>query len=183
MTATLSAARRSRKVLLPMATLLAAASIAIASGATFSSSSANAASTYATGMLEQVNSKDAQAIFTGTNLKPGDTITGSVTIQNTGTLPATFSLNEVDAVNGFSDPSLLTMEITQGGSEVFAGTFGTVGTIDLGTFAAGESRTFTYSTTLDAATGNGDQGASATAAYRWDATQTAASTFDTTGSN
>lgn len=179
----MTAARRSRKLLLPMATLLAAASIAIASGASFTSSSATAASTYAAGTLTQSNSKQAQAVFTGTNLKPGDTITGTVTIANTGSLPAVFTLNEVAPTNGFVVPARLQMTIAEDGEQIFAGTFGTVSPIALGEFAPGEERTYTYSTTLAADAPNAEQGRSATASYRWDAVQGAVQGFDTTGSN
>ena len=180
MTATTTASR-SRRLLVPMATLLAAAAVATASGASFTSQSNNAASVYATGTLSQSNSAPNAAIFTGTNLKPGDTITGQVTITNTGTLPADFTLTET-ATNGFTG-DLLSMTITQGGTTVYDGTFGGAGAIDLPTFAAGEARTYSYTTQLAAAATNAQQGRSASASYVWDATQTPASTFATTGSN
>ena len=39
------------------------------------------------------NSKDGAAILTAANMKPGDVATGTVDIQNTGSLGGTFSLN------------------------------------------------------------------------------------------
>jgi len=51
-----------RKVLVPLATLLAAGSIAVGSGATFSSTTGNTISAVIAGTLTQSNSKDGQAI-------------------------------------------------------------------------------------------------------------------------
>ncbi|MTV24498.1 hypothetical protein FTX61_03575 [Nitriliruptoraceae bacterium ZYF776] len=168
---------RTRRMLVPVATLLAAASIAIASGATFSSTSANAASVATSGTLTQSNSNANATIFTGAgNIKPGDTVVGTVTITNTGTLGARFTLNEVDATNGFQTPSNLQLVVTDttDGSEVFSGTFGTMpaGGIALGEFADGEARTYRYEVTLAEGATNVEQGRTARAEYRWDAVQT-----------
>jgi spore coat-associated protein N len=178
----MTATARSRRLLVPMATMLAAGAIALASGASFTSSSANAASTYATGTLTQSNSRANEAIFTGTNLKPGDTVTGSVTIENTGTLAADFRLTET-ATNGFVDPSRLQLQIREDGDSIFSGTFGTADTIDLGTFEAGESRTYLYTAKLAQDAPNAEQGRTASASYAWDAVQGAPSTFAVTGSD
>jgi spore coat-associated protein N len=166
--------RRSRQLLLPLATLLAAGSIVIASGADFTSTSANAASSYASGTLTHDNSKAGVAIFSGSDLKPGDVVTGEVTITNDGSLPADFALTELAAVNGFTTPSLLNLTITEGATTThFDDTFGTISTaIDLGEFAAGQARTFTFTATLSAAADNAEQGKTASAEYRWDAVQT-----------
>ena len=48
---------------------------------------------------------------------------------------------------------------------------GGVSDIDLGSFAAGEARTYKFTVTLDQAAGNADQGKSATADYEWTAVQ------------
>jgi spore coat-associated protein N len=172
--------RSSRRILAPLATLLVAGAIAVGSGASFTSQSANPANVYASGTLTQSNSKAGAAIFNLSNLKPGDTLNGSVTLTNTGSLPATFTLSELDAVNGFVDDDNLQLTITNAGSgaEVFSGTFGTVGSKVLGTFAKNEARTYKFSVQLAATAGNAEQGKSATALYQWDAVQTDAITVD-----
>lgn len=166
--------RSRRRILAPLATLLVAGAIAIGSGANFTSTSSNPANLYATGTLTQANSKADSAIFRLSNLKPGDTLDGEVTITNTGSLPATFTLSEVDPQNGFANPANLRMSITDTGSgaTVFDGTFGTTGTKALGTFKAGEARTYRFRVLLATSAGNAEQARTATATYTWDAVQT-----------
>ncbi len=161
-----------RKVLVPLATLLAAGAIAIGSGATFTSTSTNVGSSYTTGTLTQENSNDKAAVFKLDNLKPGDTLTGTVTITNSGSLPALFELTESGVTNEFADH--LSMAVTEGASPVWAGGFGSLDTIPLGTsaWAADEARTFTFAVTLAGAAGNEFQGKTAGATYTWNATQT-----------
>lgn len=177
MTATTRTAR-TRRLLVPVATLLAAASIAVASGATFSSSSANAASAVTSGTLTHSNSRANQAIFSATNIKPGDTVVGKVTITNTGTLPAKFSLHQAAANNGFVDKGMLGLKVVDESSntERFAGTFGANfgnnGTVDLGTWNPGEARTFRFEAKLDQNATNQEQNKTATATFSWSGVQT-----------
>lgn len=166
-------ASRSRRLLLPIAGLFAAAALTVGSGASFVSTSVNEANAYTTGTLTQTNSKANAAIFNLSNLKPGDTLNGTVTITNSGSLPSIFTLKET-ATNGFTTPANLKLTITEGTTTVWSGTFATLGTADLGTFAAGQAKTFTFSTTLAQSAGNDEQGKTATATYTWDAVQTAA---------
>ncbi len=175
-------ARSRKRILLPLAGLAVAAAIAVGSGADFVSNSVNAANAYSTGTLEQTNSKSGSAIFDLSNLKPGDTVNGKVTIKNSGTLAADFTLTE-DAVNGFATKSNLTLVVTQTGvsTPVWTGTFGaltTSGPLSLGTFAAGEAREYTFSVTLAQSATNAEQGKTASASYSWNSTQTAATTTE-----
>lgn len=177
MNATTTAPRtnRSKKVLVPLATLLAAGAIAVGSGASFTSTTGNTISAVTSGTLTQTNSKDGQAIFTLPNMKPGDVVNGSVTITNTGSLPADFSLTEVSSTNGFSGENLkLTIKNSGTGDTVYAGTFGGLedGTKNqLGTFASAEARTDVFTVTLGQAADNTQQGKTASASYSWDAVQ------------
>lgn len=180
---TTSTPTRSRKrLIVPLAGLLVAAAITVGSGADFVSNSVNAANAFSTGTLTQSNSKSGTAIFNAANLKPGDTLNGKVTITNSGSLPADFTLTE-EAVNGFATKANLTLVITRAGqaTPVWSGTFGELtaaGPLSLGTFAAGEAREYAFSTTLAQAATNAEQGKSATAKYTWNATQTAATTTE-----
>lgn len=175
-------ARSRKRLLVPLAGLLVAAAITVGSGADFIANSVNAGNAYSSGTLLQSNSKADSAIFNLGNLKPGDTVNGKVTITNSGTLPAGIKLSE-SAVNGFVTKSNLALTITAAGSAtpVWSGTFGALTTaspVDLGTFAAGEAREYTFSVTLAQSAGNAEQGKSATATYTWNSTQTAATTTD-----
>ena len=172
-----SRSRKWRKALVPLTTLAAAGALAIGSGANFSSNSANAASVVASGTLTQSNSKANAAIFNVSNIKPGDVVNGDVTITNTGSLPSVFTVTET-ANNGFVDPTNLVMTVTQGSTTVYTGTFGAMGNKALGTFAAGEARTYRFSVTLKSSATNLEQGKSATASYSWDAAQTSNVTVD-----
>ncbi|MGJ9373899.1 TasA family protein [Nesterenkonia sp. CF4.4] len=173
---------RRRRVLLPLAGLLTAAALVVGSGADFTSSSVNDGNAYTTGTLTQSNSKVDEAIFSLDGLKPGDTVNGGVTLENTGSLPASFKLTE-SATNGFVNKSNLQLTITEAGASdpVWSGTFGeltTAGALPLGTWAPGASREFTFSVTLDQAAQNDEQGKTATATYSWDAIQGEATTYD-----
>jgi len=181
MTSTAATAKsRRRAVLVPLASLLAAGALAVGSGATFTSTSQNAGSSYTTGTLAQSNSRANAAIFMLDNLKPGDTLTGTVTIKNTGSLPATFKLTESAATTQFG--SLLTMVVAEGAAPpVYTGTFGGLATKALGTAAwtAGETHTYTFAVTLAASAGDEFQGKVAGATYTWDSVQTAGETKST----
>ncbi len=171
---------RSKKILVPLATLLAAGAIAVGSGATFTSTSANSLSAVTSGTLTQSNSKNNAAIFNLTNIKPGDTVNGALTITNTGSLPAVFSLTETASTNGFS-AKLLKLDITNTttGTKVFSGTFGDLvdgAKNDLGTVAPGAANAYQFSAKLDATAPNAEQGKTASASYTWDSVQTDATT-------
>lgn len=175
-----------RKILLPLATVLAAGAIAVGSGATFDSTSSNSVSAVTSGTLTQSNSKANQAIFTLTDMKPGDVVNGSLTLTNTGSLPATFSLTEVSSNNAFGganpgDDLKLDIVDTTANTTVYTGTFG--GLVNgvkntLGDWPAGAVHNFKFTVTLVSTAPNTDQGKTADAVYRWDSVQLAASTYN-----
>ena len=168
--------RRGRRALIPLATLAAAGALAVGSGANFVSQSVNPSSAVASGTLLQSNSKANAAIFNVSNIKPGDTVNGDVTITNTGTLPEVMTLSEV-ATNGFVDKTNLQLTITQGSSTIDTGEFGKLASTVLGAaFNPNEARTYRFSVTLKPSAGNAEQGKSASATYTWDGSQTAAVT-------
>lgn len=166
---------RSKKVLVPLATLLAAGAIAVGSGASFTSTTENTISAVTSGTLEQSNSKDNAAVFNLADVKPGDVLNGSLVITNTGSLPAKFSLTETTSTNEFAGENLsLTIKNSTTGAPVYTGTFG--GLEDgvknqLGTFAAGEANSYVFTVKLDQAADNSQQGKTATAAFQWDSVQ------------
>lgn len=167
--------KMSTKVLVPLATLAAAGAIAVGSGATFTSQTGNTISAVTSGTLQQTNSKDGAAIFDLSNLKPGDTLNGNLTLTNTGSLPASFGLTETSSANGFSADNLtLTITDTTTGASVYTGTFGGLvdGTrTDLGVVQPGVAESYRFTVKLATAAPNTDQGKTASAAYKWDAVQ------------
>lgn len=164
------------KALIPFATVLAAGAIAVGSGATFSSTSGNSISAVTAGTLTHSNSKANAAIFNLSNMKPGDVVNGSLTLTNTGTLPALFSLTEDSATNGFTGSNLsLSIVDNTTSTTVYSGTFGgmTAGApVQLGNWAAGDAHNFTFSVKLDVNTPNADQGKTANATFSWASVQT-----------
>lgn len=174
--------RMSRKILVPLATLSAAAAVAVGSGATFTSTSGNTISAATSGTLTQLNSKDGSAVFDLTNLKPGDTLNGSLNLTNTGSLPATFSLTETVSTNGFSADNLtLTITNTTSGATVYNGTFGGLvdgAKTDLGVFQPGAANNYKFTVKLAQAAPNTDQGKTASATYQWDSVQLNGTTYN-----
>ncbi|MEO7270014.1 MAG: hypothetical protein ABIW49_12490 [Knoellia sp.] len=171
---------RTQKVLVPLATLLVAGAIAVGSGATFSSTTGNTISAVTSGSLLHTNSKDGAAVFNLTNVKPGDTLNGTLTIKNTGSLPAAFGLTETASANAFGD-GLLKLVVTNvtTGTQVYSGNFG--GLVDgtktsLGEIAPAASNEFRFTVTLDQDATNTEQGKTASATYAWDSVQLAGTT-------
>ena len=172
-----------RKILLPLTTVLAAGAIAVGSGASFDSTTGNTISAVTSGTLTHSNSKADQAIFNLGNMKPGDVLNGTLTLTNTGSLPAAFSLVEVSSTNAFggTNGADLTLDIVDNTAKttVYSGAFG--GLADgaknaLGTWTSGEAHSFTFTVKLDAAAPNADQGKSAGATYQWQSVQLSGTT-------
>ena len=166
------------RILVSVATVLTAGALAVGSGATFTAASQNPGNHYQAGTLAQTNSLAGGSIFDLSNVKPGDTVNGKVTITNSGTLAGNVKLSESGAVNGFSQPAKLRMTITDvtvPATPVVVKNnveFGTVGAgVDLGRWAAGETHTYVFSVTLDSTADNTNQGDAADATYSWDSTQ------------
>lgn len=168
-----------RKIVASLATVLAAGAVAVGSGATFSSQTGNTISSVTAGTLQHTNSKNGAAIFGLENMKPGDTVTGTLTLTNTGSLPASFSLVETSSVNGFSGTgganlSLEIVDTAAPGTTVYSGPFG--GLVDgaataLGTWQPKESHEYQFTVKLAQSTPNDDQGKTASAVYSWTSVQ------------
>ena len=86
-------AAQPRLALGALLTLLLAAGAVVGSGADFTASSANPANTFASGTLSIVNEKEGVAVLSASGIRPGDPAqTGTVDIQNSGSLSGTFTL-------------------------------------------------------------------------------------------
>jgi hypothetical protein len=163
-----------RKVLVPLATMLAAGAVAVGSGATFSSQSAHTVSVTA-GTLHHTNSHNGQTL-TVSNLKPGDSQSGTLTITNDGSLDATLSLKPTSESSTFV-AGALNLKIVQTGNStpIYNGDFSglaTPATWDLGALNVGQSTTLTYTVSMDSAATDSNQGKSASAGFQYVTTQT-----------
>ena len=176
--------RSSRRFLAPLVTLGVAGALVIGSGADFTSASNNAASVVASGSLTQSNSRDGQAVFNVSNIKPGDVVKGSVVLTNTGSMPEKFSVAEVASSSFTTGVLSMVVSETKGAAttEVYNGVFGgfAAAARDLGVFAVGEARTYTFTVTLAQGADNANQNKTASASYVWTGSQTTAVTIDQT---
>jgi spore coat-associated protein N len=171
-----------RRTVGALAVVLASVGITVGSGANFTAHSANPSNTFTSGTLTIGNS-EASAILRAPNLRPGDTVSGTVDIQNTGSLPGTFTLSTSNASD--STPSLLgQLDLRIEDCGLFDGTtppacgsgtvlhdakLGVVGSISLGSFAASAKHRYKFEVTLPSATGNTYQGKTASIEFDWDA--------------
>jgi spore coat-associated protein N len=172
-----------RRTLAAMATLLIAVGVTAASGATFTAQTANPSNKFTAGTLSMSNSKDNAAILTASNMKPGDTATGSVDIANTGSVSGAFTLSKTALTNSDgSNPmaNKLNLVVTDCGtdldcstgasSNVYTGTLAGIGTgIALGNFGAGVGHRYKFDVEFDSSATDAYQGDNAEATFTWDA--------------
>ena len=164
-----------RKVLIPLATLLAAGAVAVGSGATFTSTSVSSSAVTA-GTLVHTNSQKGLSMNVA-NIKPGDSISGTATISNTGTLDSTLTLQET-ADNSAFTAGALKLVIEQGSTELYKGNFGALDNstlLDLGALNTGTSTTITFTVSMPSGADDANQGKQASASYRWVTTQSGSS--------
>lgn len=156
-------------------------------------SAARAAGLRAAGSLSITNSLEGQALLNASAMAPGESRVGQVTIANSGNIAGDFTLLD-SALSDSGSPvpfssvaQLLVQDITNPVIPVtiYAGTLGALGPIALGSFAAGEARTYRFTVTFPDGTPAQDdplQGATATVEYDWAASAPDGSTpTDTTG--
>jgi spore coat-associated protein N len=166
--------------LLSLAAIVAVVAVCAGAGAARPERPPQAVLTQATGDLRLSNSQDGQAIFHASGLAPGGSVTGTVTLSNSGTLPGDLSLQQLD-VSDSPGPgggrlsnvvSLQIADVTGGSSiPVFSGQLGELGSRPLGAIGPGEARTFRFTATLPD-TDNAFAGSGLTVRYAWNATST-----------
>jgi hypothetical protein len=163
-------------------TLLLAAGAVVGSGADFTASSANPSNTFAAGTLSMVNSKDGVAVLTASDMRPGGpTSTGTVDIENTGSLSGDFTLARMapvdnDGANPLSGKLNLTVvdcgdfssgtPVCGNGDDVVKYTGGTIAQMGtgghaigaLGTYYADEKHRYEFTVQLDGSAGDDYQG-------------------------
>ena len=163
-----------------------AAMMAVASGASFTSTSANAGNIVTAGNLTHSNSESG-AILNVSGLKPNHSDSGTVDIGNTGDTAGVFTLsksNLVDSDTGnplsakldlvvedLGDPAAPTAPV-----EKYSGKLGAMGARALGTWTSGEAHRYKFTVTFPdggtpsgPATGdNAYKGDNVTVDYNWE---------------
>lgn len=170
-----------RRALAAMATLLLAVALTAASGATFTAQTANPSNSFTAGNLSMDNSKDGAAILSASNMKPGDTTSGTVDITNTGSVTGIFKLSKTALTNSDSTYRMadkLNLEVNDCGtdgdcsskSNVYDGTLAGIGTdLPLGNYGAGVTHRYEFNVEFDGSADNNYQDANAKATFTWDA--------------
>jgi hypothetical protein len=179
------AARHPMRVLGALSALIAAVAVAVGSSASFTATSANPSNTFAAGTLSILNSKEGLAVLTASNMKPGDSTTGTVDVQNNGSLSGAFTLsrsNIVDSdvgnpmsakldlvVKDCGDFSSGTPTCDVGDPVKYTGTIAAMTPTALGTFAASEKHRYQFAVTFNSGANNNYQGDSSSVEFDWDA--------------
>ena len=170
-----------RKVVGALFILMMASLMAVASGASFTSTSANNGNVVAAGVMTQDNSKAGSAILNVHGLVPGHSANGTVTLKNTGDADGVFTLSESnvadsDSTNPLSAKVDLVVTDTSTGNNVYTGKLGSMPASAAGTIAKGASHTYDFTVTFpdggkpaDASSGdNVYQNGSATVDFAWE---------------
>jgi spore coat-associated protein N len=170
-----------RRTVGALAVVLAAVGITVGSGANFTAHAANPANTFTAGTLT-IGSSASSALFTAPNMKPGDTVSGTVDIANTGSLPGTFTLQTSNAVDTGGLLGQLDLKVEDcglysgstappcaGSNVVYNAKANGVGTVALGSFAASAKHRYKIDITLPSSTGNAFQSKTAAVELDWDA--------------
>jgi spore coat-associated protein N len=173
--------------LLTLAAICAVAAACAGAGFARSDQPAQAVLTQATGDLHLSSSREGQAIFSARGLAPGRSVSGTVTLLNSGSLPGDLALRQLDVadqpgVHGGRLSSVVKLSIADvsGGSSIpiFAGRLGSLGARTLGAIGPGEARTFRFTASLPdgglpsgpTAGDNAFAGSGLTVRYTWIAT-------------
>ena len=138
--------------------LMLAAMMAVASGASFTSTSANVGNIVTAGTLTHSNTtgNPDHTILNVDNLMPGKSASGTVTLGNTGDGDGVFSLQKSNLVD--SDPAhpfsakldLVIEDVTDplAPTVKYTGKLGAMGTRAMGTILAGQSKTYKFTVTF-----------------------------------
>ena len=132
---------------------------------------------HATGAAHITDSRGGQAIVSAARMGPGSSVSGTVTITNTGDAPgAVFlsksGLSDTPGAGGgvLSSKLVLKVEELPALTEVYRGSLGAMTERSLGTTAPGAQRTYRFTLTLPHGTGDNDyRDASASVNFDWGA--------------
>ncbi len=143
---------------------------------------ATAQTAFAAGVFAQSNSRDGAAILGASAMRPGEAVSGEVTITNSGDLAGAFRLSRSDlgeqpgAGGGLLSArlSLQVLDVTDptAPAAVWSGALASFTGRDLGTFAPRQARTYRFTATFpDTGPGadNAFAGASTTTRFVWTA--------------
>ena len=163
------------------------AMMAVASGASFTSTSANAGNVVTAGNLRHLNSKAPGAILSVSALRPGQSDLGTVDITNNGDIDGDFTLTKSNVVNSDgSNPLSAKLDLViedlgdpatpSAPDQKYSGKLGAMGALDLGTLQPGDVHRYRFTVSFpDGGTppgpttgDNAYKGDSVTVEYDWE---------------
>lgn len=170
--------RNRRRLLLALLLLLIAVAVAVGSTATFTSETVNPQNEATTGTLTESNTVENGAILKAERMVPGQSIPGTVTITNTGTVKGNFSLlssnlQDTPGSGGGKLSGVLELRVvdTGSGSIVYDGDFNSMPPQALGTWDPGEAHIYQFTVTFpDTGDQTAYQGSRTSIEFSWDAT-------------
>jgi hypothetical protein len=166
-----------RKVVGALFILMLAAMMAVASGASFTSTTPNVGNVVAAGVMQiDTDKPNNGAILNIHGLVPGASHaqSGTVTLTNNGDADGVLTLSKSNVSNtttpGLSGKVLVDI-VDELGHSVYSGALGSMGAVGAGTIAKGATKTYTFTVTFPegGAGDNAYQGASTSVDYAWDA--------------
>ncbi|MDQ1741630.1 MAG: spore coat-associated protein [Pseudonocardiales bacterium] len=176
-----------RKIVGALFVLSLAAMMAVASGASFTSTSANAGNIVTAGTLSHSNSAAPGAILSISKIRPGESQSGYTDITNTGDVDGVFTLSESNVsdsdlanplsakldvvVDDLGDPAAPTAPVQK-----YSGKLGAMGARAMGTLASGDVHRYRFTVKfpdggIPAGPTSGDnayKGGSTTVDYDWE---------------
>jgi len=144
--------------LVVLALLAVALQSLVFSGANFTSTRGNPGNVFTAGTLSHVNSKDGQVVLNAANLRPGQSLNGSLTITGGGDFSARYTISKVSLTDTPASPALsaaltLTIDDTTGAAvQEWSGAASTFSSVTIDTIAPGATRTYRFTLTYPTAT-------------------------------
>lgn len=185
---------RRRALQIPLTLLalgLATAGILTGSYAAWTAQTSNPSNAVTAGTLAITNSKSGSSVFAATNVKPGDTGSGTVVVSNSGSVPLAVKLTQ-DNVTATGIEASLRLKVHDqtrnrcywpvdqaGACPAGYGAWNATGTLNAkalpatsgaATWPASEAHTFTISWQLVASSPNSDQGKTGSFRLVWNGT-------------
>ena len=147
--------------------------------ADFTAVTTNPGNVFRSAVISMATDHPAGAFVDVSNLAPGDTVTRTVTVENTGAVPFTYAITATN--EGGPETALwknkvkgLQVSVSGDSGEIFAGPISHLAGISSGTVVpAGGTEVLTYVFSLPNATGNAFQGLAQGVGITYDATQLA----------
>jgi spore coat-associated protein N len=142
--------------LLVLALLAVTLQSLVFSSASYTKASANPGNAFTAGSLGHIDSKAGQIVLAATNLRPGQSSNGTLTITGTGTLTGTYSVTKVSLVDTPATPglskalTLLIQDVTGTATTLYNGTASAFTSATAGSIAPGVTKTYRFTLTYPA---------------------------------